>query len=118
MADNTTIAKDSPVGRFLMQRRKQDGATLLLLPSSVKDGQEFILGRANTNEGDNLISREQCSVTMKDGKFFLKDLGSTNGTFLEGFRITPNQSVPLKPGETITLGGNKFVFAGIQAKKS
>lgn len=118
MVENTTIAKDSSVGRFLMQRRKQDGATLILLPSTVKDGQEFILGRDNTNDDNDLISREQCSVTMKDGEFFLKDLGSTNGTFLEGFRITPNQSVPLKPGEKITLGGNTFVFGGIEAKKS
>ncbi len=117
MVENTTIAKDSSVGQFIMKRRKQDGAMLLLLPSTVKDGQEYLLGRANTKEDNKLISREQCSITKNEGEFFLKDLGARNGTYLDGFRITPNQSVPLKTGQTITLGGNKFVFGGIQEKK-
>merc|ERR1712226_500076 len=35
-----------------------------------------------------VISRHQASVTFRDGKFYLKDVGSSNGTFVNNFRLS------------------------------
>jgi len=34
----------------------------------------------------------------------LVDLGSTNGTFLRGVRLNPNQKVPIQLGDEVFLG--------------
>ena len=50
------------------------------------------------------ISRRQCRLFMDGGILFVDDLGSTNGTFVNGMRLTPNswaksRSTSFSPGE-------------------
>lgn len=53
-----------------------------------------------------LVSRIHCSLIC-DGKHFrAKDLGSSNGTFVNGIRITEAQ---LRPGDVVQIGPVKFV---------
>lgn len=40
----------------------------------------------------------------------MTDLNSTNGTFKNGLRLTPNTSEILEPGDEIRLGKLKFVY--------
>lgn len=49
------------------------------------------------------VSRRHCRVRLRDGYPFVQDLGSTNGTFVDGKRIT--ESVEVDDGAVITLGG-------------
>jgi Inner membrane component of T3SS, cytoplasmic domain len=69
------------------------------------------LGRDITNDiviNDPEVSRHHLRLTRGAGGYTLEDLGSTNGTFINGQRITgarplrPNDMVGL--GETVTLG--------------
>jgi transcriptional regulator of acetoin/glycerol metabolism len=53
-------------------------------------------------EADDRVSRMHARVERRDGAFTLEDLGSRNGTFLNGERVT--EKVPLKPGGLIRIG--------------
>ncbi len=48
------------------------------------------------------VSGHHCRLTREAGGYVLEDLGSTNGTFLKGVRLTGKVSVA--PGDAITLG--------------
>jgi pSer/pThr/pTyr-binding forkhead associated (FHA) protein len=57
----------------------------------VKPGQTLVVGRAVTSDVpifDPTISRAHAQVTAQDGGVGIKDLGSSNGTFLNGSRVT------------------------------
>lgn len=57
------------------------------------------------------ISRVHCAILIQNGQIYLKDLGSSHGTFLgNGQRIAANQSVPLKMGDRFYLGSEKQAF--------
>ena len=68
---------------------------------------EILVGRDLGNDmtiGDPEVSRRHARFFMRDDNFFVEDLGSTNGTFLNGERISsPKQ---LRVGDVITLGEN------------
>jgi pSer/pThr/pTyr-binding forkhead associated (FHA) protein len=49
-----------------------------------------------------LASGRHCQLTESREGFFLEDLGSTNGTYVDGFRIT--SATRVAPGMAITLG--------------
>lgn len=48
-----------------------------------------------------LVSREHCEIFELDGGLFVRDLGSTNGTFVGRERIDTS---PLCPGDLLTVG--------------
>ncbi|GAB4338773.1 MAG: hypothetical protein Kow00117_20050 [Phototrophicales bacterium] len=50
------------------------------------------------------VSRRHAEITLEDGKCYLKDLNSANGTWLNQTKLTPNQSYPLNNGDQIRLG--------------
>ena len=68
---------------------------------------EIIIGREPNNLisiNDAEVSRKHAKLILQNSLFVIQDLGSTNGTFINGQRIT--SPVVLKPGDTITLGEN------------
>jgi len=71
-------------------------------------------GNADLTLGDTGISREHCLITrLQDGEVRLRDLGSTNGTFYNGERIT---EVLLREGDKFQVGMNtvlKFSYEEI-----
>ncbi|NDJ85099.1 MAG: FHA domain-containing protein [Chloroflexi bacterium] len=63
------------------------------------------IGRDMNNEitiNDPEVSRHHCRLTRGPSGFTIEDLGSTNGTFVSGRRLTGSQ--PLNPGDLIGLG--------------
>lgn len=69
------------------------------------------LGRAIENEiviVSKRASREHAHIRREGRKTFLDDLGSTNGTFLNGERVLG--SVQLRDGDQIAIGEVKFTF--------
>ncbi len=69
----------------------------------IGDG-EVVLGRTNETEIElpsNKVSRKHAAIRVVDGQVEIEDLGSSNGTFLNGKRIT-RSAVP--PGGKIGVG--------------
>ena len=80
------------------------------------DRETIFVGRSSANDlrlKDNSISRRHLSVQAKDGKFYVKDLESTNGTFVEGRRIQPGTEVAVTDGVPLAIG-NIFLSIGKQ----
>jgi predicted component of type VI protein secretion system len=51
---------------------------------------------------DKTLSREHTQVYPKDGKYFVRDLGSKNGTYVNGRLI--NQPTQIKHGDRVKVG--------------
>jgi hypothetical protein len=69
------------------------------------------IGRKSGNDlvlADEKTSGVHCELAPDGGRLVLKDLGSTNGTFLDGKRIS---EVVLTPGDVITVGRLRVRFA-------
>jgi transcriptional regulator with GAF, ATPase, and Fis domain len=59
---------------------------------------------------DGKVSRQHCRFTAKRGKLEVEDLGSHNGTFVNGERLkAPRQ---LAPGDEVAVGDSLFVVDG------
>jgi adenylate cyclase len=54
---------------------------------------------------DKIVSKEHCILEQRDGVCILRDLGSLNGTFINGERVRGEQA--LKHGDEITLGSTR-----------
>jgi hypothetical protein len=53
---------------------------------------------------DDAVSRRHAELRMRDGAAYLVDLGSTNGTIVNGDPITPGEERMLSDGDVIQLG--------------
>jgi diguanylate cyclase (GGDEF)-like protein len=69
------------------------------------DGTEHYIGRGSDTDiwiEDGGVSRRHARVTCRsDGKYFIEDLGSTNGTFVAAQRVTVCE---IRPGDRIQIG--------------
>lgn len=84
------------------------------IPLPRDSGQALRFGRDSANEvvlSGKAISRFHAEIVLKDGTYYLKDMGSHNGTFLNN---NPVQSAALKSGDVIQVGRASFtVGAGV-----
>ncbi len=58
---------------------------------------------------DRFLSTKNTRIFKHSGKFYLEDLGSTNGTYLNG-KALGNSAVELLDGDKIRLGRVTFLF--------
>ncbi len=61
------------------------------------------------------ISRRHAEVHFSNGHHWVRDLGSTNGTFVNGERIDGLQA--LRPGDRIEIGSSTITFCQIDASR-
>lgn len=72
---------------------------------------EWRLGRAPENDVsliDIAVSRQHALLAVRDGRWTLRDLGSTRGTFLNAQRIDPQHEVVLLAGDQLRIGSWTF----------
>lgn len=71
-----------------------------------------IIGRSkkcNIYINNPYLSKEHARITYVEDKFYIEDLGSTNGTFLNGKELG-NRPVRIKDNDKITFGDLSFLF--------
>ncbi|MDO4983307.1 MAG: trypsin-like peptidase domain-containing protein [Eubacteriales bacterium] len=114
---------------LILSRRKNKGgdtgSTLYRLQgvSGAYAGRRFPLDRKITlgSMNDNTlvitgvpgISRHHCELNIVGGEVYLTDLNSTNGTFVNGRRLSSNERVRLNINDTFSLAGEaqKFIIS-------
>jgi pSer/pThr/pTyr-binding forkhead associated (FHA) protein len=57
------------------------------------------------------VSRNHAALAFRDGRWYVEDRGSYNGTFLNGTRVTPGVPLPLRHADRIEIGGESLLFS-------
>ncbi|MGE5195354.1 MAG: FHA domain-containing protein [Deltaproteobacteria bacterium] len=73
---------------------------------------ETLIGRSpecNLRIASGQVSRKHCLIKVAEGHVSVRDLGSANGTRLNGQTITTEVDVPVAPGSTLVVGPLKFI---------
>jgi predicted component of type VI protein secretion system len=89
----------APLFQFVMRSGPTPGATFSL------EGDQLVIGRDSSSGvaiNDAEISRKHARLNFQGGKYVIEDLGSTNGTFVNGQRLV--SPVVLKSGDVVSLG--------------
>jgi DNA-binding NtrC family response regulator len=74
------------------------------------EGTHLTIGTAPTNDlklTDQTVSRRHCEISVRNEKYFIRDLESTNGTQLNGTLVIEGI---LSPGSRVRLGDTEMVF--------
>ncbi len=111
-----TISSESAVGKRLDKLTDSDLISYLTFKNNKIDmGVGIItLGRAPTNSiviENKLASRQHAIIQKIRDAFFIKDMGSTNGTFLNGTKVPADKYVRIKRGDKITIGNDNIVMS-------
>lgn len=75
----------------------------------------FTIGKSQTCNlviADKVVSRHHAEVVQYGDKYFIKDLSSTNGTFINGNKLMADTDVELKDGQEIIFANKKFIYHG------
>lgn len=70
-----------------------------------------LLGRGSDAEIqvlDGFASRRHCEISEKEGALFVRDLGSKNGSFVNGRYVSESS---LRPGDELGVGATTFVVS-------
>lgn len=75
----------------------------------------FVLGKnpekSDYAVADNTnISRVHAVITMRNGRYYVMDQNSTNGTFINGRIIKAGQETEILPGDCLMLANEEFIF--------
>lgn len=114
------IGEDNSVDRFSDETVVLDGANYPLLRAIngseviIISKNEFVLGR-NYQTCDYAIhnwniGRAHSQINCKEGIYYIIDLGSKNGTFLNGLRLVSNKPYELKDNDRVTMANLDFCF--------
>lgn len=85
------------------------------------DRTELILGRLHDDELPDIdlephggkqagVSRRHGRITRRDGQWYIEDLNSTNGTYVNGIQLSPNEPTAINPGDYLRLGTMELQF--------
>ena len=75
---------------------------------SLPETASVVVGRSPTSDFpiiDPTISRRHAQILRQDDRILVRDLGSSNGTYVNGVRV---ESAELKPGDLVTFGKVQF----------
>ena len=75
---------------------------------------KITIGRDTDNDvvvDNKLASRHHAMIQKIKDAYFIKDVGSTNGTFINGVRIPNEKYVKLNPGDKISIGNMSLVVS-------
>jgi len=88
--------------------RERDGAKWILNSPMIS------LGRSKTAQlrvSESItVSRQHAVLYVSENLIELKDLGSSNGTFVNGLKLSPHKKARVVSQDTITLGDQAFVL--------
>jgi FHA domain/Domain of unknown function (DUF1707) len=81
-----------------------------LVPPLVPDGEALTIGRGSDCAlplEDPFVSRRHAQLSRTEETWLLRDLGSTNGVWVNGWRVRETE---LRDGDEIRLGSTRFRF--------
>ncbi len=122
------VLHDDAMGEVINTKIQTQAAKLLHAQSntliSMPEGQTIIhIGKPNDRvppdinvsvfSSAEVVSRVHSAIHIEGGHFFVEDVGSANGTYLNNMPLTPSTRYRLRVGDRITLGKGElmtFIF--------
>ena len=84
------------------------------LPSIVLSEDETLnIGQNKSNDisiENKFISSKHLSISLKNTQVFVEDLGSTNGTYIDGKKLEAHKKYPLNKMEKLILGSEEIIY--------
>jgi len=113
--NDKTIITNSPVGKHLDSIGETKPASYLMFnKKKVELVAKITIGRDTDNDvvvDNKLASRHHAMIQKIKDAYFIKDQGSTNGTFVNEVRIPNEKYIKLKRGDKITIGNMNLVIS-------
>lgn len=97
------MTEESPIDPVL--KDLSTGAEIAL------DRNPFIVGKLPSCDlciASKVVSRRHAEIRQDHDRVYVKDLGSLNGTFLQGFRLPPDTEMEVKSGQTVVFANKQY----------
>lgn len=119
--DGTTVLSDDSISIQQMQQMQPVNYHFASLTRQVT-GEKIELGKPSFVLGKNPeksdyavadntnISRVHAVITTRNGRYYVMDQNSTNGTFINGRIIKAGQETEILPGDCLMLANEEFIF--------
>lgn len=119
--DGTTVLSDDGISVQQIQQMQPVNYHFASLTRQVT-GEKIELGKPSFVLGKNPeksdyavadntnISRVHAVITMRNGRYYVMDQNSTNGTFINGMIIKAGQETEILPGDCLMLANEEFIF--------
>jgi serine/threonine-protein kinase len=104
-----TVSYDFPV--LIIESGSNRNARTFL---NITDNAAIVMGRSDFASSDQSISRKHVEIRRQGHHYWIKDLGSRNGTMIAGNLLSPHESHELQHGDRIKLGDVFLRFAFLQ----
>ena len=108
-------------------RKRRMTTTCLIVAEGMHEGTRYAVGQGTTVIGrgsmcdivllDSAVSRQHARIIKRGEHFFIYDLGSTNGTFVDNEMIEPWEGVLLKSGSVVAIGETRLVFVKLPSEE-
>ncbi|MBO7127596.1 FHA domain-containing protein [bacterium] len=101
------VGTDTDKIKFTFIKGKYSGGEF-----SIREGQKLSIGRDISSDVaivDSKVSRNHASITARDGKLFIEDHNSTNGTYVNGEKLSPSTATELKIGSNFSVGDSTIL---------
>ncbi len=106
---NSKAEGNHPYLKLLNQRERLD----FRIEEAYSLDKNLSIGRTQENDiafGDSFLSKKHARFSVREDQVFLEDLGSSNGTFVNGNRLKVGVEALLADGDKIRMGNVEFLF--------
>lgn len=100
------IAPQRALGQIVGLEGPYAGQVFAISAVNMEVGRE--MGKEVALPGDSTVSRSHARLSQETGTLIVMDLGSSNGTYVNGQRLFA--PTPLNPGDIVQFGSSKFRY--------
>jgi pSer/pThr/pTyr-binding forkhead associated (FHA) protein len=113
MSDSNTLDGSSPLGLYLKKSPRSESYYFVYDGLNKPKKMKITLGRSEKSDifiNDELVSRKHAVIKKEDENYFIRDLKSKNGTYINGAMIMPEEFIGIQEGDIIKVGRTEIVF--------
>ena len=107
---SNNIVEDSRETKLAIRLKPEDSKLPVI---RTQDKKPVVVGRSKSCDiviSNRYVSKKHIKVTIEGVKVEIEDLNSTNGTYIDGKKLLPNNKVRLQRGERLILGSEDVVY--------
>ncbi|MBM3496456.1 MAG: FHA domain-containing protein, partial [Armatimonadetes bacterium] len=106
-----TNLSDQPIAIARLRSASDERADIAVGPGLASIGRRT--GNTYSIPDDPFVSGRHAEISADDEGVRICDVGSTNGTTVNGQRIQPNEPVTLMDGDEVGIGQGRYVFEAL-----